>query len=482
MMKYLQRIGKSLMLPVALLPAAALLMGIGYWFDPIGWGANRPIASLLITAGAALVDNLPLLFAIGVALGMTKKQDGASALAGIAAFLIITNVLKTGSVANLMSIPAEEVPAAFSKINNSFIGILAGAIGAFSFDKFHMVELPKSLAFFSGKRLAPIMASAIGLVVSGLLFFIWPVIFSGMVTFGTSVTGLGALGAGIFGFFNRLLIPIGIHHALNAVFFFDVAGISDIANFWGGTGIKGVTGMYQAGFFPVMMFGLPAAGFAMYQAAKPEKKHQIAALMITAGFASFATGVTEPLEFAFMFAAPLLYVVHAFLTGLSMTVAALMHATAGFTFSGGLIDFILSSRLPMANKPFLLILQGLVFALIYYTVFRILIVKFNLLTPGREEDDYFEEEEKLAFNKANYGEVAKKVLEGVGGLDNLTGVDNCTTRLRLEVKDSSLVNEKVVKESGAFGVIKPSKTSVQVVIGPDVEFVSEELKKIFYNK
>lgn len=480
MMKYLQRIGKSLMLPVALLPAAALLMGIGYWIDPSGWGANSPIASLLITAGGALVSKLPLLFAIGVSLGMTKKQDGAAALAGIAAFLIITNVLKTESVANLLVIPVEEVPVAFGKIDNSFIGILAGVIGAFSFDKFHKVELPKALAFFSGKRLAPIMSSVIGLIVSGILFFIWPAIFSGLVTFGTSITGLGALGAGIFGFFNRLLIPIGLHHALNAVFFFDVAGISDIGNFWGGIGIKGVTGMYQAGFFPVMMFGLPAAGFAMYQAAKPEKKQQIASLMLTAGFASFITGVTEPLEFAFMFAAPLLYVVHAFLTGLSMTVASLMHATAGFTFSGGLIDFILSSRLPMANKPFLLIIQGLVFGVIYYLIFRFLINKFNLLTPGREEDDYFAEEEKLAFNESNYKEVAEKVLKGIGGLDNLTGVDNCTTRLRLEVKDSSLVNDKLIKESGAFGVIKPSKNSVQVVIGPDVEFVAEELKKIFF--
>ena len=476
MMKYLQKIGKSLMLPVAVLPAAAVLMGIGYWIDPAGWGANSPVAAFLIKAGAAIIDNMSILFAVAIAYGMTKEKDGSAALSGLVAFLVVTTLLKPETVSALTKVDLKEVPLAFSKISNQFIGILSGLVAATMFDKFHRTELPQALAFFSGKRLVPIMTSIAMLLVSVVLFFIWPAIFSGLVGFGIVMTKMGAFGAAVYGFFNRLLIPVGLHHALNAVFWFDLAGINDIGNFWAGTGIKGVTGMYQAGFFPVMMFGLPAAGFAIYQTAKPEKKAQIASLMLAAGFASFFTGVTEPLEFAFMFVAPLLYIIHAALTALSLFIASTLHATAGFGFSAGLVDFVLSSRLPLANKPFLLIIQGLVFAVLYYVVFKTLIVKFNLMTPGREEDTVEEERVVLTKNK-NHAEVAKVIFEALGGKDNLVSIDNCATRLRLEVKDTTLVNDKVIRTVAA-GIVKPSKTDVQVIIGPYVEFVAAELKKL----
>ena len=476
MMKYLQKIGKSLMLPVAVLPAAAVLMGIGYWIDPAGWGANSPVAAFLIKAGAAIIDNMSILFAVAIAYGMTKEKDGSAALSGLVAFLVVTTLLKPETVSALTKVDLKEVPLAFSKISNQFIGILSGLVAATMFDKFHRTELPQALAFFSGKRLVPIMTSIAMLLVSVVLFFIWPAIFSGLVGFGIVMTKMGAFGAAVYGFFNRLLIPVGLHHALNAVFWFDLAGINDIGNFWAGTGIKGVTGMYQAGFFPVMMFGLPAAGFAIYQTAKPEKKVQIASLMLAAGFASFFTGVTEPLEFAFMFVAPLLYIIHAALTALSLFIASTLHATAGFGFSAGLVDFVLSSRLPLANKPFLLIIQGLVFAVLYYVVFKTLIVKFNLMTPGREEDTVEEERVVLTKNK-NHAEVAKVIFEALGGKENLVSIDNCATRLRLEVKDTTLVNDKVIRTVAA-GIVKPSKTDVQVIIGPYVEFVAAELKKL----
>lgn len=476
MMKYLQKIGKSLMLPVAVLPAAAVLMGIGYWIDPAGWGANSPVAAFLIKAGAAIIDNMSILFAVAIAYGMTKEKDGSAALSGLVAFLVVTTLLKPETVSALTKVDLKEVPLAFSKISNQFIGILSGLVAATMFDKFHRTELPQALAFFSGKRLVPIMTSIAMLLVSVVLFFVWPAIFSGLVGFGIVMTKMGAFGAAAYGFFNRLLIPVGLHHALNAVFWFDLAGINDIGNFWAGTGVKGVTGMYQAGFFPVMMFGLPAAGFAIYQTAKPEKKAQIASLMLAAGFASFFTGVTEPLEFAFMFVAPLLYVIHAALTALSLFIASTLHATAGFGFSAGLVDFVLSSRLPLANKPFLLIIQGLVFAVLYYVVFKTLIVKFNLMTPGREEDTVEEERIVLTKNK-NHAEVAKVIFEALGGKENLVSIDNCATRLRLEVKDTTLVNDKVIRTVAA-GIVKPSKTDVQVIIGPYVEFVAAELKKL----
>lgn len=477
MMKYLQKIGKSLMLPVAVLPAAAILLGIGYRLDPTGWGANSPVAAFLIKSGGSILDNMPILFAVGIAVGMSREKDGSAALAGLVGFLVITTLLSKDSVAVLTKIEPDKVPLAFSKISNPFIGILSGIIASEIFNRFHKTQLPMALAFFSGKRLVPILTAATMLILSPVLFFIWPIVFGALVTFGETFLKLGPLGAGVFGFFNRLLIPLGLHHALNAVFWFDVAGINDIGNFLGGTGEKGITGMYQAGFFPIMMFGLPAAAFAMYQAAKPEKKKQIASLMIAAGVTSFVTGVTEPLEFSFMFVAPLLYLVHAALTGVSMFISALMHWTAGFGFSAGFIDFTLTSGMPMANHPYMLLVQGIAFGVLYYFLFKILISKFNLATPGREEDENNEEELKIKSSNSNHAEVAAIIYEALGGAENIVSIDNCATRLRIEVKDATAVDDKKIKKVSA-GIIKPSKKDVQVIIGPLVEFVATEMKKL----
>lgn len=479
-MKYLQKIGRSLMLPVAVLPAAAILMGIGYWIDPSGWGAGNPLAAFLIKAGSSVIDNMAILFAVGVSLGMSKDKDGSAAMSGLVAFLVVTTLLSTDSVAMLQGIDAADVNPAFEKIGNQFIGILSGIIASIMYNRFSHVQLPAALSFFSGKRLVPIMSAISMLVVSALLFFVWPVIFSGLVTFGTWISNLEYIGAGLYGFFNRLLIPTGLHHALNSVFWFDVAGINDIGNFWAGTGTKGITGMYQAGFFPVMMFGLPAAALAMYHTAKTARRKQAASLLLAAGFASFFTGVTEPLEFSFMFLAPALYVVHAALTGISLAVAAYFHWTAGFSFSAGFVDFVLSSRLPLANQPFMLLLQGLVVAIIYYVLFRFLITKFNLVTPGREEgtDEEAEVVEEDTSNGGKFAVMAAKIYDGLGGDANVTSVDNCVTRLRIEVKDMDVVDQTKIKSTGIPGINIVGTNSIQVIVGTQVQFVADEMEKI----
>jgi len=473
MLKFLQKIGKSLMLPVAALPVAGILMGIGYWIDPTGWGANNIVAAFLLKAGGALIDNMAILFAIGVGVGMSDDNDGTGGLAGLVSWLVITTLLSTSTVAMLMGVDVAEVPAAFGKIQNQFIGILSGVIGASCYNKFKNTKLPDALGFFSGKRCVAIMTSLVSLVVSLVLFFAFPMIYNGLVNIGTAIVSAGALGAGIFGFLNRLLIPVGMHHALNSVFWFDVAGINDLGNFWAGTGTQGVTGIYMTGFFPVMMFGLPAGALAMYHTAKESKKKAAAGILLAAALSSFFTGVTEPLEFAFMFLAPGLYIVHAVLTGISMFVCALLPMRAGFNFSAGFVDWFLSFKAPMAESPILLIAVGLVFAALYYVSFRFMIVKFNLMTPGREEDEV----EVQVNTKASFDELAVKYIEYLGGAENLVKIDNCITRLRLEIKDSSVVNDKGLKELGAKGVVKLSKNSIQVIVGPNVQFVADGIKK-----
>ena len=479
MMTYLQRLGRSLMLPVAVLPAAAILMGIGYWLDPSGWGEGNAAAAFLIKSGSSIIDNIPILFAVGVALGLAKERDGSAALSGLVAYLVVTTLLSTESVAMLQGVEADNVNAAFGNIGNAFVGILSGIIASLMYNRFSHVQLPDALAFFSGKRLVPIMTSVSMLIMSVILFFIWPVIYSGLVSFGTAISNLGYIGAGLYGFFNRLLIPTGLHHALNSVFWFDVAGINDIGNFWSGEGTKGVTGMYQAGFFPIMMFGLPAAGLAMYHTAKTKRKKQVASLMLAAGFAAFFTGVTEPLEFSFMFLAPALYVVHAVLTGLSLAIASFFQWTAGFGFSAGFIDFFLSSKLPLANQPYMLILQGFVFGVIYYAVFRFLIVKFNIKTPGREEDaKEATSQQTVETEEEPTAAIAAQIYEALGGDANVTSVDNCITRLRVEVKDMDAVDKDKIEATGVPGVHVVGKHSIQVIVGTSVQFVADEIKKM----
>lgn len=480
MRNYLQRIGRSLMLPVAVLPAAAILMGIGYWIDPTGWGGDSAVAAFLINAGSSIIDNMAILFAIGVALGMSDDRDGAAALSGLVAFLMVTTLLSTDTVAMLQGIDPEEVNAAFGNINNQFIGILSGLIAAAMYNRFSKTRLPDALAFFSGRRLAPIMTSLAMIVASFVLFFVWPVVYTGLVSFGKSIIGLGAIGAGIYGFFNRLLIPVGLHHALNSVFWFDVAGINDINNFWGSTGTKGVTGMYQAGFFPIMMFGLAGAAFAMYRAAKPEKKQEVKSLMLAAGFASFFTGVTEPLEFAFMFVAPLLYFLHAILTGISLFISATFQWIAGFGFSAGFVDWFLSLRMPLANKPFMLIVQGLVFAALYYGVFTFAINKFDLTTPGREKTVGIsaEGDTGVLSGDEKLTATARTILEGLGGNENIASLNNCITRLRVEVKDMDLVDKDHIKSAGVSGVSTTGAKNIQIVVGTQVQFVADEIEEL----
>ena len=477
MMKTLQRLGKSLMLPVACLPVASIFMGIGYAIDPSGWGANSVLAAFLIKAGAALIDNMGILFALGVGIGMSDDNDGTAALAALVSWLIVTTLLSPSVVALLKEIPVEEVPAAFSKTQCQFIGILTGIIGANCYNRFKNVKLVDALSFFSGKRCVAIVTAGLSLIAALILFFVWPVVYDALVSFGKAIVGTGAIGSGIYAFLNRLLIPTGLHHALNSVFWFDVAGINDIGNFWAGTGVKGVTGMYMTGFFPVMMFGLPAGALAMYHTAKDSKKKVVYGLLLAASVSSFVTGVTEPLEFSFMFLAPPLYIAHAVLTGISAFVTTLLPVRAGFNFSAGLIDWLLSFNAPMALNPLMLIPIGLVFGVIYYIVFRFMIVKLNLKTPGREDDD-IEAEKNVVVANDDFTKMASIILEGLGGKENLVSIDNCVTRLRLEIKDQSKVNEKLIKSAGVAGIMRPGKTSIQVIVGTKVQFVADELKKL----
>jgi len=479
MMKSLQRLGRSLMLPVATLPAAGIMMGIGYWIDPAGWGAYNIFAAFLLTAGGAIIGNIALLFTLGVAIGMSDDNDGAAALSGLVSWLVVTNMLDPGSIAQFLSIGADAVDPAFGSIENVFIGIGCGMIGAISYNKFKNTKLPDALAFFSGKRSVAIVSAGMSLVFAGIMGVVWPVVFGALVRFGEFLVGLGAFGAAAYAFLNRLLIPLGLHHALNQVFWFDIAGINDLPKFWGWAegGVIGETGMYMTGFFPFMMMGLPAAALAMYHTAKTTKKKAVAGLFISGSLSSFLVGITEPIEFAFMFIAPPLYLIHALLSGLSAFVMASLPIRSGFQFSGGFIDWFLSFRTPFALNPIFVPVVALAFGVIYYFVFRFAILKFNLMTPGREDDDV-EAEKQVELASDDYTAIATIVLEGLGGKENVTSLDNCVTRIRAEVKDYVQVDEKKIKSAGVAGVIRPSKTSVQVIVGTQVQFVADEIKKM----
>lgn len=480
-MKYLQRIGKSLMIPVAVLPAAALFLGIGYAIDPDAWGGNNVLAHFLVQVGDAILGAIPLLFAIGVSYGMSKDKDGAAAMAGLTGWLIVTAILSPGAAAGFLGDLSPATELAFVRRENVFVAILTGVIAAELYNKFSRAELPLWLAFFSGRRCVPIITAGVMAVVSLLLLFIWPPIFGALLAFGTAIQGLGAFGAAIYGFSNRLLIPLGLHHALNAVFWFDFVGINDLGYFWGGIGgggVVGETGRYMAGFFPVMMFGLPGACLAMYRAAESKHKQRVYALLFAGAITSFVTGVTEPIEFSFMFIAPLLYFVHAVLTGISMFIIYTLGWIAGFQFSAGAIDLVLSIPVPFSQNIPLLLVFGVGYFFVYYFVFTFFIYKFNLSTPGRGDDVDLDEEMQIEIGTGDLGAMATAFIDALGGASNITEVDNCATRVRLEVKDYTLVDEKKIKAAGAAGVIRPSKTSVQIVVGPKVQFVTDEMKKM----
>ena len=429
MMKYLQKLGKALMLPVACLPICGILMGIGYALCPSTMqggdvtGIVEMIGFFLVKAGGALIDNMAILFVIGVGVGMADDNDGTAGLAALASWLMMTNLLSVGTVTTLMPAIADNATKslAFGKIANPFIGILAGIIGATCYNKFKGTKLPDWLSFFSGKRCVAIVAGVVSIIVSAILLFIWPVVFGALVAVGQGIAGLG--------------------------------------------------------FFPCMMFGIPGAALAMVHTAKSDKKKLAIGLVASAALCAFVCGVTEPFEFGFMFLAPALYVVYAALYGIFTVITVLVGFRAGFSFSAGATDLIFSAPLPAAKNTWMIIPLGIAAFLVFYVVFRFAITKFDLKTPGREDDDV-EAEKKVDLGSSDYTTVAATILEGVGGAANVTSIDNCITRLRLEVKDSSLVDEKKIKSAGAAGVIRPSKTAVQVVVGTKVQFVADEFKKL----
>ncbi|MDY5642379.1 MAG: PTS transporter subunit EIIC [Candidatus Faecousia sp.] len=487
-MRFLQKLGKSLMLPVAALPICGILTGLGYALAPAFMGAEGATSGFayvlgvfLIKAGCALIDNIALLFVIGVGVGMADDGDGTAALAALVSWLMITTLLSTGTVSILFPklVESQTNVVAFNKIQNPFIAILSGLIGAICYNKFKGVRLPDVLAFFSGKRCVAIVTGVVSIVVSAILLIVWPIVFGALVALGQGISKLGAVGVGIYAFLNRLLIPTGLHHALNNVFWFDTIGLGDLSHFWAGETSADVSwslGMYMAGFFPCMMFGIPGAALAMIQTAKTNKRKVTIGIIGSAALVAFLLGLTEPFEFAFMFLAPVLYLIYALLYGVFAAVTVALGFRGGFCFSAGAIDLVLSAQMPAAAKTWLILPIGLVAFAVFYLVFLFAIKKWNLKTPGREDDQ--EEELKIELASDDFTTMASIILEGCGGKENIVSIDNCITRLRLEVKDRLLVDEKKIKSSGAAGVIRPGKTSVQVIIGTKVQFVADEFKKL----
>ena len=494
MLQFLQRIGKALMLPIAVLPAAGILLRLG---QPDVW--DIPV---MAQAGAAIFDNLALIFAIGVAIGLSVDGSGAAGLAGAIGYLVLkntTNALsntystaelndKLKSVQDLVgSVDPNKLAETMTKISKTAAltpkidmailgGIIAGVVAGLLYNKFHKIKLPEWLGFFAGKRFVPIITSVVMLLLGLVFGQVWPTIQSGIDAVAHGIVNLDAIGAGIFGFLNRLLIPIGLHHVMNTYFWFVLGDFTnaagdvvqgDIARFFAG---DQSAGMFMTGFFPIMMFGLPAACFAMIAAAKPEKRKLVAGMLGGLALTSFLTGITEPIEFSFMFLSPVLYGIHAILTGLSLFITTTLDIHHGFAFSAGAIDYVLNFGI--AQKPVLLAGIGFIYGLIYFVIFYFMIKKFDLKTPGREDED--EVAEGATGEAGSIGEV---YVTALGGKENLTVIDNCATRLRLQVKDASLVNEAALKRAGAKGVMKLSDTSVQVIVGTNVESVADDMKK-----
>ncbi|MEC0089022.1 PTS transporter subunit EIIC [Paenibacillus macquariensis] len=482
MLAFLQKIGKSLMLPVATLPAAAILMRFGnvdyikdfHMGDSVGGFLNTYVAPFLNAGGGTIFDNLPLIFAVGVAIGLAG--DAVAALSAVIGYMILAKVLLI-----VPGIFPELMQSADTKLNMGVLGgILVGCIAAGLYKKYHKIKLPDWLGFFGGKRFVP-MATAFTMVVVGLVCgLVWGPVQAALDTFGGWVTGLGGVGSAIHMVANRLLVPFGLHHIINSIVWFQ---IGDFVNAAGDVVHGDLTrffakdpsaGMFMTGFFPVMMFGLPAAAFAIIHTAKPERRKAIGSIFIGAAFASFLTGITEPLEFAFMFVAPLLYGVHVVLSGAVAFISYAMGMKLGFGFSAGFLDYAINYQL--ATKPLLLIPIGLVTAVVYYVVFRFLIVKFNLKTPGREDEVV--ELEGSASGAISGDSRAAKILSQLGGSSNIESVDACITRLRLIVKDEKVVNDAGLKQLGAAGVMRLGKGAVQVVFGPQSETIKDEINDI----
>ncbi|MGW4908084.1 PTS transporter subunit EIIC [Streptomyces sp. NPDC004270] len=390
----LQKVGRSLQLPIAVLPAAGLLLRFGQQDIHDKLHLPDKVTAVFATAGGAIFDNLPMLFCIGVAIGFAKKSDGSTALAALVGFLVYANVLKAFPVTEAKVQAGADIAATY---NNPGVlgGLVMGLLGAVVWQRFHRTRLVDWLGFFNGRRLVPIIMAFVGTVMGVFFGLIWEPIGNGISDFGEWITGLGAFGAGLFGLINRALIPVGMHQFVNTVSWFQIGDFKDasgqivhgdLTRFFAG---DPTAGQFMSGFFPIMMFGLPAAALAIAHTARPERRAAVMGMMMSMALTSFVTGVTEPIEFTFMFIAPLLYVIHAVLTALSMAITWALGVHAGFTFSAGVIDYALNWNL--ATKPWLIIPIGLVFGAVYYFVFRFAIIRFNLPTPGREPEEEVED-------------------------------------------------------------------------------------------
>ena len=459
-----QQLGRALMLPIAVLPVAGLMLRLGQ-DDLLG-------IAFMAAAGNAIFANLGLLFAIGIAVGFADENHGAAGLAGAVGFLVATK----GAEA-LVAVPPDVVGelaiAGFKAKTLSTIsvpcGILSGIIAGWVYNRFKDIKLPEYLAFFGGRRFVPIATGCAGLVLAVAFGLGFPALERGLDQASHSILAAGPVGLFFYGLLNRLLIVTGLHHILNNIAWFLLGNFNgttgDLKRFFAGDPSAGA---FMAGFFPVMMFGLPAACLAMYRTAKPERRAAVGGLLLSMALTSFLTGVTEPIEFSFMFAAPALYAVHAVLTGLSMMTMALLDVKLGFGFSAGLFDYVLNYG--KATNPLLLLPIGAAYFAVYYVVFRYAITLLNLKTPGRED------EEVVASTASLPAERGRAYVQALGGAGNLTHIDACTTRLRLEVVDSAAIDEKALRSLGARGVLRPSKTTLQVVLGPIADMVASEIR------
>ena len=470
----LQQMGRALMLPIAVLPVAGLLLRLG----------QPDVLDLapMAAAGDAIFSNLGLLFAIGVAIGLARENHGAAGLASVVGYLVTTKgaeVLIPVSPEVLIGLTgqARDLAAAAWKAKELAklsvpAGIISGVLGGVLYNRFSNIRMPGYLAFFGGRRFVPIASGIAGLVFAALFGWGWPVLEGGMDAMSRSILGAGEFGLFAYGVLNRVLIVTGLHHIINNLAWFlvgDYNGVTgDLKRFFAGDPSAGA---FMSGFFPVMMFGLPAACLAMYHTALPEKRPAVAGLLGSMALTSFLTGVTEPIEFSFMFLAPLLYVIHALLTGAAMTLMHVMNVHLGFSFSAGLFDYVLNfSR---ATNPWLLLPIGLVYSGLYYAVFRFAIQYFGLKTPGRDADDTVLADQAVPTGDS---ERALAFIKALGGVHNLVAVDACTTRLRLVVADQKAVDADALKQLGARGVVRPSADALQVVLGPIADQVAGDIR------
>ncbi|EOC1333327.1 PTS N-acetyl glucosamine transporter subunit IIABC [Cronobacter turicensis] len=460
---FFQRLGRALQLPIAVLPVAALLLRFGQ--------PDLLNIAFIAQAGGAIFDNLALIFAIGVASSWSKDSAGAAALAGAVGYFVLTKAMVTINPEINMGVLA---------------GIITGLVGGAVYNRWAGIKLPDFLSFFGGKRFVPIATGFFCLVLAAIFGYVWPPVQHAIHAGGEWIVSAGALGSGIFGFINRLLIPTGLHQVLNTIAWFQIGEFTnaagtvfhgDINRFYAG---DGTAGMFMSGFFPIMMFGLPGAALAMYFAAPKARRPMVGGMLLSVAITAFLTGVTEPLEFLFMFLAPVLYLLHALLTGISLFVATLLGIHAGFSFSAGAIDYALMYSLPAASKNvWMLLVMGLVFFVIYFLLFSAVIRMFNLKTPGRED-----KESELVTNEANSNteegleQLATSYIAAVGGSENLKAIDACITRLRLTVGDSALVSDAACKRLGASGVVKLNKQTIQVIVGAKAESIGDEMKKV----